>query len=70
MPWCKDKVIAETLESFEGYCTENNVDFNAIKLAMGLELTIDPKTELSTSEEANKLFTRKYREGFVLPEVG
>ena len=67
--WSDNKYVAETLSSFEGYCKENNVDFKATKLSMGQELTIDPKTERSTSEAANKLFTREYRKGYVLPKV-
>ena len=68
--WSENKYVSETLSSFEEYTKENNVDFSMTKLSLGMELTIDPKTELSTSEAANKLFTREYRNGFVLPEVG
>jgi hypothetical protein len=57
------------METFEAHLKENGVDFNATKLYLGQELNIDPVTELSTSEEANQLFKRKYREGFVLPEL-
>ena len=67
--WSMHKHVAETLDSFEAYTKENNVDFSATKLSLGVELSIDPKTELSTNEAANKLFTRDYRKGFVLPEV-
>lgn len=68
--WSENKYVSETLSSFEEYTKENNVDFSTTKLSLGMDLTIDPKTELSTSEAANKLFTREYRDGFVLPEVG
>ena len=61
--------VTETLTSFEDHLKENAVDFNVTKFYLGQELTIDPKTELSTDPEANKLFTREYREGFVLPET-
>ncbi len=61
--------VMETLTSFENHLKEDGVDFNATKLLLGQELTIDPQTERSTDEAANKLFTREYREGFVLPEV-
>ena len=61
--------VTQTLTSFEEHLKENNVDFEATKLYLGRELAIDPKTELSNDEEANRLFTREYREGFVLPEV-
>ena len=61
--------VTQTLTSFEEHLKENNVDFEATKLYLGRELAIDPKTELSNDEEANQLFTRQYREGFVLPEI-
>lgn len=65
-----NKHVTETLVSLEDHLKENNVDFNLTKFYLGQELTIDPKTELSTDEAANRLFTREYRQGFVLPEVG
>lgn len=64
-----DKHVADTWDSFEAYCKEDNVDFTATKLKLGRELTIDPKTERSTDDEANRLFTRDYRKGFELPRV-
>lgn len=67
--WSDNKYISETLTSFDEYTKENEVDFGKTKLTMGLELSIDPKTELSTSDKANALFTREYRKGYVLPEV-
>jgi hypothetical protein len=30
---------------------------------------IDPKTETSTDEAANRLFTKDYRKGYELPRV-
>jgi hypothetical protein len=63
----KDKHVTDTLASFEEYMKENGVDFEKTKFVMGQELTIDPKTELSTDEAANLLFTREYRKGFELP---
>lgn len=67
--FAESKHVAQTMESFEAHLKEHNVDFNATKFYMGEELTIDPKTELSTNEAANKLFTREYRKGFELPRV-
>jgi hypothetical protein len=64
-----DKHVTDTWDSFEAYCKEDNVDFDATKLTLGRELTIDPKTERSTDDEANRLFTREYRKGFELPRV-
>ncbi len=65
----ENKYAAETLASFEEHLKANNVDFNTTKLALGAELTIDPKAETSDNKEANKLFTREYRKGYELPEV-
>jgi hypothetical protein len=66
----EDKYVKETLQTFEEHLAENQVDFGKTNFYLGSELTIDPKTERSTNEEANRLFTREYRQGFVLPEVG
>ncbi len=64
-----NKHVAETLASFEEHLKDNKVDFNVTKFYLGKALTIDPRTELSDSSEANKLFRREYRKGFELPEV-
>jgi hypothetical protein len=64
-----DKHVADTLESFAAHLRENDVDFAATKLRLGRELTIDPRTERSTDDEANRLFTRDYRKGYELPRV-
>jgi hypothetical protein len=63
-----NRYVKDTFESFEEYVKDNKVDFNETKLYLGKELTIDPKTELSTDEAANRLFTREYRKGYELPE--
>lgn len=65
-----DKRIDETMESFQQYLGEHEIDFAKTPLRVGELLTIDPKTELSTNPEANRLFTREYRQGYELPEVG
>jgi predicted dehydrogenase len=67
--WTNDRGVAETLDGFESYLRENDVDFNQTKYYLGRALTIDPKTELSTDAAANALFTREYRKGYELPEV-
>lgn len=59
----------QTLDSFEAHLAENKVDFETTPYVLGRPLTIDPKTELSSDAEANKLFTREYRKGYELPEV-
>jgi hypothetical protein len=61
------RLVTATLQSFEEHLKENAVDFNLTKFHLGQELTIDPKTELSTDPAANQLFTREYRKGFELP---
>jgi predicted dehydrogenase len=61
--------VKDTLSSFEDHLKENGVNFNETKLLLGQELTIDPKTELSTDAAANQLFTREYRKGYELPEL-
>jgi predicted dehydrogenase len=66
--YADDKHVKETLDSFESHLAENGVDYGTTKFYMGRPLTIDPKTELSTDEAANKLFSREYRKGFELPE--
>jgi len=67
--WADNKHVVETLASFEEHLKENKVDFNLTKFYLGKELHVDPKTELSDSDEANRLFTREYRKGFELPEL-
>jgi hypothetical protein len=62
--------VADTFASLEKYLGEHEIDYNQTKLILGATLDIDPKTERSTDAEANKLFTREYRKGFALPEVG
>ena len=64
-----NKHVTETLESFEAHLKESGVDFDKTKFFLGQELTIDPKTELSTDKAANQLFTREYRKGFELPTL-
>ncbi|MFM8892339.1 MAG: gfo/Idh/MocA family oxidoreductase, partial [Planctomycetia bacterium] len=64
-----DPRVAETWESFESYLGEQGIDYSATRLTLGRELAIDPQTERSTDDEANRLFTREYRRGFELPRV-
>jgi hypothetical protein len=64
-----DRHVVDTWNSFESYLAEAGVDFAQTSLASGRELTIDPRTERSTDEEANRLFTREYRKGFELPRA-
>jgi hypothetical protein len=59
--------VIETLTSFEEHLKDNGVNFDLTKFYLGQQLEIDPKTELSSDEAANQLFTREYRKGFELP---
>ena len=64
-----DQHVRDTWDSFEEHITENNIDFTTTKVKLGRALTIDPRTERSTDDEANRLFAREYRKGFELPRV-
>lgn len=58
-----------TLDSFEDHLRDNAIDTAITPFTMGRELSIDPKTEKSSDEAANRLFTREYRKGYELPRV-
>jgi predicted dehydrogenase len=64
-----EKRAGQTFDSFAAHLRDNAVDFAKTPLRMGRELTIDPATERSTDPEANRLFTREYRQGYELPRV-
>ncbi len=64
-----EKHVKETLDSFESYLKDHDINYNETKFYLGRTLKIDPKTELSSDSEANTLFTREYRKGYELPEV-
>ena len=64
-----DDRVARTLESFEAHLRENAVDTGVTPLLMGREYAIDPQTERSTDDDANRLFTKDYRKGYELPRV-
>ena len=51
----EDKHVVETMSTFEDHLKENGVDFDATKFFLGQELAIDPVTELSTSDDANRM---------------
>jgi predicted dehydrogenase len=64
-----EKHVRATYEGFEKHLAENAVDFASTALRLGREIAIDPKTERSTDEAANRLFTRDYRRGYELPRM-
>jgi hypothetical protein len=44
------------------------VPLDGLTYQLGEKLTIDPKTEMTTSEEANLILKGTYRKPFVVPE--
>ena len=64
-----DPRVVASLDTFEAHLRENDVDVAKTKLLLGRELVIDPRTERSSDEAANRLFTRDYRKGYELPRV-
>jgi hypothetical protein len=64
-----ERHVEETLAGFASHLGENAVDFAATALRLGREIEIDPRTERSTDEAANRLFTKEYRRGYELPRV-
>lgn len=59
----------ETYERFSQHLSENGVDMQNGHFQMGRKLNIDAKKEnFKGDKEANKLLTRQYREGFVVPD--
>lgn len=57
----------QSLESFQQYLGESQIDYQKTALRIGRTVTIDPKTERSSDDEANAMFGRVYRKGFELP---
>jgi len=68
----KIKGSKDATDSFDRLATHlaaNNVDISADQLTFGEYLKFDPKTEkFIGNAEADKLLTREYRAGFVVPE--
>ena len=64
-----DHRVILTLDSFEDHLRDNGVDTTVTPLLLGRELTIDPKTEKSSDDQANRLFGREYRAGYELPRA-
>ena len=48
---------------------DDQVPLDGTTYRLGKKLTIDPKTELSSDEAANQMFTREYRKGWEYPEA-
>ena len=64
-----EKGVDEALGRTEEHLVANNVNLKKATLTLGPVLEMNPKTERFTNNEAaNKLLTREYRKGFVVPE--
>ena len=65
--------ISETLGRFAEHLSNNKVDMESVKFAVGPALKIDPVQEVfigDRAEEANPHLTRNYRAPFVVPAAG
>jgi predicted dehydrogenase len=59
----------ESLARMEGHLSENGVDMSTSHYLLGRKLNIESgKETFAKDREANKLLTREYREGFVVPK--
>ena len=61
--------MTDAFERFQAHLDANEIDISKDKATLGLLLTMNPDTEEFTgpnAAEANKLFTKKYRKGFVI----
>jgi predicted dehydrogenase len=60
-----------TMMVMEEHLAENRVPLNSTKLMVGRRLTVHPTNEnFPGNEEANRMLTRQYRPGFVVPARG
>jgi len=63
-----NKEAYDALERVQEHLKENMVPLDGLTYQLGEKLTIDPKTEMTTSEEANLILKGTYRKPFVVPE--
>ncbi len=60
----------ETLERTLAHLSDNKVDLDSTKVALGPQLTMDVEAEtFPGNDKANAMLTREYRKGFELPDV-
>jgi predicted dehydrogenase len=65
-----NKAFAESFDRMIEHLKANEVDLDANKLALGVSLTMDPKSErFIGNDKANEMLTRPYRQGYVVPEI-
>jgi predicted dehydrogenase len=61
--------LVETLDRMEEHLRGRDLDLANLRLQVGRKLEFDAQAEnFGRNEEANRLLTRQYREGFVVPE--
>ena len=66
-----NKVFGEAFGRMIEHLKANEVDLDANKLALGVGLTMDPKSErFLGNDQANEMLTRPYRKGYVVTEQG
>jgi hypothetical protein len=64
-----EPTVADAVGRMEEHLSANLVDLNNLAVTLGPVLQMNPKTERFTNNEAaNKLVTREYRKGYVVPE--
>ena len=67
-----DVVMADAFGRMIEHCERNEVDFATTPAYLGAALKVDRANERFTgdlADEANKLISREYRSGFVVPDL-
>ena len=63
------KAADEAMTDMARHLKEHKIDVNTLRYALGRQLTFDPQAEKFVGDaEADKLLTREYRAGFVVPD--
>ena len=65
-----NKALGESYGRMTEHLRANEVDLDTSRLALGVGLTMDPKSErFIGNDQANEMLTRPYRKGYVVPEM-
>ncbi|HEV8379806.1 MAG TPA: Gfo/Idh/MocA family oxidoreductase [Tepidisphaeraceae bacterium] len=64
----ENKDAYDALERVQEHLKENAVALDGLTYRLGQKLTIDPQTEMTTSQEANVILKGTYRKPFTVPE--
>ena len=68
-----DTVLSDAYGRMLEHCGRNQVDFGVTPASLGAALSMDKAAERfqgDLSEEANRMISREYRKGFVVPDLG